>query len=325
MQISRLAASELLDLLGWKHARTGPKGRPFESCFNVLGCSLSLERLSFGEVILENKQGRLERIFSQLTSIKDEGRMSLHQAQVLHGLLRYSCGFFAGKHLQQVCMEILQLGRFKHLQSKGRLQEFCNYAAECLSSCKPRVVKSQGDIRPVLIFTDASWETNVGGIGAVVIDTISNRVVIYSGQVVDSLRDVWLKQVGEHFICQLELYAMVCIRWSLRSLLHDRRAIWWVDNEAARFAIIKGQSGSDVMNHLVRVYFKVDGGFPSYGWVERVPSFSNPADAPSRFEPEAVKGLFDGAEILEFQQPSDLLSNLMQSTAGQSRGKKRTS
>ena len=244
--------------------------------------------------------------------------MSLHQAQVLHGLLRYSCGFFAGKHLQQVCMEILRLGRFKHLQSRGRLQEFCNYAAECLSSCKPT---SGGDIRPVLIFTDASWEANVGGIGAVVIDTISNRVVIYSGQVVDSLRDVWLKQVGEHLICQLELYAMVCIRWSLKSLLHNRRAIGWVDNEAARFAIIKGQNGSDVMNHLVREYFKVDSGFPSYGWVERVPSFSNPADAPSRFEPEAVKNLFDGAEVLEFRQPSDLLSNLMQST----RGKNRTS
>ena len=66
-------------------------------------------------------------------------------------------------------------GRFKHLQSKGRLQEFCNYAAECLSSCKPRVIKLQGDIRPVLIFTDASWEANVGGVGAVVIDTIIER------------------------------------------------------------------------------------------------------------------------------------------------------
>ena len=319
------SASELLDLLGWKHARTGPKGRPFESCFNVLGCSLSLERLSFGEVVLENKQGRLERIFLQLTSIKAEDRMSLHQAQVLHGLLRYSRGFFAGKHLQQVCMEILQLGRFKHLQSRGRLHDFCTYAAECLSSCKPRVIRTKGDVRPVLIFTDASWEANVGGIGAVVIDTASNRVVIYSGQIVESLRDAWIQQVGEHLICQLELYAMVCIRWSLKHLLHDRRAIWWVDNEAARFAIIKGQSGSDVMNHLVRAYFSVDGGFPSYGWVERVPSFSNPADAPSRFEPETARGLFDDAELLEFQQPSELLSNLMQSMAGQSRGKKRTS
>ena len=79
------------------------------------------------------------------------------------------------------------------------------------------------------------------------------------------------------------------------------------------------------MNRLVREYFKADSGFPSYGWVERVPSFSNPADAPSRFEPEAVKDLFDGAEVLEFQQPPDLLSNLMQSTAGRLRGKNRTS
>ena len=56
-----------------------------------------------------------------------------------------------------------------------------------------------------------------------------------------------------------------------------------------------------------------------------MPSFGNPADAPSRFEPEAVKNLFDGRDVLEFRQPSDLLSNLMQSTAGRLRGKNRTS
>ena len=29
--------SEFLDLLGWRHDRTGPKGRPFASSFDVLG------------------------------------------------------------------------------------------------------------------------------------------------------------------------------------------------------------------------------------------------------------------------------------------------
>ena len=119
------SASELLDLLGWKHARTGPKGKPFETSFNVLGCSLNLERVAQGEVVLENKQGRLERIFPQLETIKSSGKMILHQSQVLHGLLRYSCGFFAGKHMQQVCMEVLQLGRSPSYQSRGRLAEFC--------------------------------------------------------------------------------------------------------------------------------------------------------------------------------------------------------
>ena len=74
------STSELLDLLGWRRARTGPKGKPFESSFNVLGCSLNLERINLGEVVLENKQGRLERIFAQLEAIKSSGRMTLHSS-----------------------------------------------------------------------------------------------------------------------------------------------------------------------------------------------------------------------------------------------------
>lgn len=105
---------------------------------------------------------------------------------------------------------------------------------------------------------------------------------------------------------------MVSLRWALRHLLHNRRVIWWVDNEAARFSLIKGQSGSELMNQLVREFFHVDGEFPSFSWIERIPSFSNPADAPSRFEPEASRDLFGAAEICDFIQPKELLSRLVQ-------------
>ena len=166
---SDMAASELLDLLGWKHARTGPKGKPFETSFNVLGCSLNLEHVVGGEVVLENKQGRLERIFAQLEEIKSACKMTLHQSQVLHGLLRYSCGFFSGRHMQQVCMEVLQLGRSPAYQSR---------ASSCLKACKPRKLRADGEVRLILIFTDASWESQVGGLGAVVIDTV---VALFGG------------------------------------------------------------------------------------------------------------------------------------------------
>ena len=313
---SDMAASELLDLLGWRHARTGPKGKPFETSFNVLGCSLNLEHVVRGEVVLENKQGRLERIFAQLEEIKSACKMTLHQSQVLHGLLRYSCGFFSGRHMQQVCMEVLQLGRSPAYQSRGRLADFCSYASSCLKACKPRKLRADGEVRPILIFTDASWESQVGGLGAVVIDTVADHVTIFSGQMVDALQSRWLKEVGEHLICQLELYVMVNLRWSLKKLLHNRRTIWWVDNEAARFSLIKGQSGSESMNQLVREYYHVDGDCPTFGWVERVPSFSNPADFPSRFKPELAKALFEYAETYPFMHSDDLISRLMQSTAG---------
>ena len=38
------------------------------------------------------------------------GILQLHEAQVLHGLLRYACGFFAGRNLHQVCAEIMAMG-----------------------------------------------------------------------------------------------------------------------------------------------------------------------------------------------------------------------
>ena len=64
------SASELLDLLGWKHARTGPKGRPFDSKFQVLGCALDLADVANGVVVAENRPGRIDRLLEHLQRIK---------------------------------------------------------------------------------------------------------------------------------------------------------------------------------------------------------------------------------------------------------------
>ena len=154
------------------------------------------------------------------------------------------------------------------------------------------------------------------------IDTVSGRVAIYCGQVADALKRHWLQEVGDHLICQLELYVMVSLRWSLRNLPHNRRAIWWVDNEAARFSLIKGQSGSESMSKLVRQYFHPDRDCPTYSWIERVPSFSNPADAPSRFKPELAKEWFPSAELRSLVRDSDLVERLVNPTAGRREGGK---
>ena len=88
------AASQLLDSLGWRHAKTGTKSSPFQKRFNVLGCSLDLDGLLKGSVLLENKPGRIDRLVELLTTIGAAGVLSKHQAQVVHGLMRYATGFF---------------------------------------------------------------------------------------------------------------------------------------------------------------------------------------------------------------------------------------
>ena len=72
------------------------------------------------------------------------------------------------------------------------------------------------------------------------------------------------------------------MRRKLKERLAGRRVIYFIDNEAARFALLKGTSGKDTMQQLTAAFHLVDLSFPSVAWVERIPSESNSSDAPSR-------------------------------------------
>lgn len=58
--------------------------------------------------------------------------------------------------------------------------------------------------------------------------------------------------------------------------------VWFVDNESARHGLIKGISDSKTMSDLIQAFAIKDSEAPSYSWYERVPSFSNVSDGPSR-------------------------------------------
>ena len=96
----------------------------------------------------------------------------------------------------------------------------------------------------------------MAGLGSVVVGTLNQ------GLLPDPLRDKWVQEVGDQIICQIELFAMVALRWQLGAFRHERRSIWWVDNEAARHCLIKGVSGSKSMQRLCRSFY--DLGFASY-------------------------------------------------------------
>ena len=234
------AASQLLDLLGWRHAKTGSKAFPFKQAFQVLGCSLNLSEIRLGGITLENKPGRLDRLIELLQGIRADGCLTKHQGQVIHGLMRYACGFFSGKFLHQVCVEVLALSNSGARKGRSEVASFCNYAISMLKAATPRRIDVTADRDPILIFTDGCWEKGYAGIGAVIIDLSSGKKLVCRGVVPGILLDRWKNMVGEHIICQIELYVMVLVRWLYKEWFRNRRTIWWVDNDAARFCIIKG-------------------------------------------------------------------------------------
>jgi hypothetical protein len=82
-------------------------------------------------------------------------------------------------------------------------------------------------------------------------------------------------------ICQIELVAVLFVRYFYRNELSNSSALYFVDNEAARFCLIKGSSPALSMYNICRAVSLVEAEFPSASWYERVASESNIADPPS--------------------------------------------
>jgi hypothetical protein len=229
-----MLVSDFLDLFGWRHDRTGPTGKPFGSAFDVLGLTLDLTGLrNDRSVILRNKEGRVEKIASKIVKVKDSGVMSLSDAQEIHGLLNFATGYFAGRSLKYACFRIFSLvdKGDRHLP---QLQSWCDEALLLLDSVKPRTIPVSISTSTVLVFTDGSWESNVAGLGAVLLNESTGNRLVVQDRVQDGLLDLWRDLVGDQLICQIELFAMVLVRWEWQLELSNR----WV----LLFVIVKGRS-----------------------------------------------------------------------------------
>ena len=138
------------------------------------------------------------------------------------------------------------------------------------------------DTKKILIFTEGSWESGSAALGAVIIHESSGQGLVIQDLVHQSLLDLWKDLVGDHPISQIELFAVVLVRWEFQKELSNKRVLLFVDNNSARGGILKGRSSSPTMDDLLKAFYAAESSYPSFWWVERVPSKSNPADEPSR-------------------------------------------
>ena len=95
----------------------------------------------------------------------------------------------------------------------------------------------------------------------------------------------------QQVVGQTELLPAVLARRVWKDKLRGRLVVYFVDNEAARFALIKGSSPTTDSAWLTGEFWRAEAESGAFSWFERVPSPSNPADAPSRGEREVSVGL----------------------------------
>ena len=279
-RVLTLAVSALFDMLGWQHAKVGDKAADFAEAFDVLGVNFNLTQLPQGILTVINKTTRIDKLCAMLDQVSEAGSLSMAKASEIQGLLNFAVGYFSGRALKHLISAFLPFADQRQRAATKMLRDLCAYAKAMLLSTPPRVHSCHDDKMPILFFTDGAWEAGVATAGAVVV--CGAKRLAHVVEVPQALIDKWQTLTGEQVISQIELWALLAVRWHYRSDTLNRRVIAFIDNEAARICAIKATSPSSTMRAMARIFGDLEMLWPCYFWVERVCSFSNPSDLPSR-------------------------------------------
>eukprot|EP00435_Cladocopium_sp_Y103_P062657 s123_g24.t1 len=278
-EFTTCVVSSFLQMLGWKHAVSGKKAKPFAECFSALGVEYNLSNIHAGSFTIGNKPERLQRIQRMIEQVYADQRLTTSTAASIHGLLNFASSFALGKALQPAAQGFSTLATGVTLPSRV-LCELCEHALAVLQSLQPRTVAASAEVAPILIYTDGAFDGDLADWGALLLDPLTGMRLCYAGKVPCFLLEAWKYLVGEQLVCQIEMYAVLCIGWQARHLLH--KALLFIDNEPCRYCLIKGRSPSDPLFRMAHACSCLEGALPGYLWFERIASFCNPADLPPR-------------------------------------------
>ena len=153
-----------------------------------------------------------------------------------------------------------------------------------------REFEFRAEHKPPLILIADGWQKDLGppyelGAGAVIWDPLTARLEYFSMRIDDDLLDRWSsKGTKAMLINQAELIPALVARFTWKDLFRRRTMIHFVDNDGVRDAFIRGNSSSSDSGVMLGLLTLIDVQLKRDVWIERVPSPSNIADGPSRFD-----------------------------------------
>ena len=129
---------------------------------------------------------------------------------------------------------------------------------------------------------DASHESNFSGVGAVCYDSAGTELWHFGDSLsIDQVKRVNMDDKGT-IISELEAMAVHAGVNQLASEHKHLDVICFIDNDAVLASMIKAGSPNDVMQNAASSVATIEVTHDLRLWFERVPSYSNPADGPSR-------------------------------------------
>ena len=295
-----IQAEQVFELLGWE-VKKNDQGivPPFSEEFTALGVIFNFSGWEKGQLEVRNKPERAERAERLVKLMLDQpGRMGAVAGE-LSGVLAFSraqcygrCGAYALRILADIAA-----GRIRKVDDA--VKEHLLFWPDFLRKAKPRrIVVKKSPQKPALIFVDGAEETSGVGVGAVLICPATGRKEAFGGNLPDELPAAWRREgQKEKVIHQAELLPALLSMVAWGEMLEERQVFLFVDNDAARAAVVKGTTNNFPSARIVAKIWEIAVVRGIQLWVERVPSWSNVADGPSRNEWQEAREL--GCKRLE--------------------------
>ncbi|CAE7340979.1 unnamed protein product [Symbiodinium sp. CCMP2456] len=269
---------------------------------------------ALGWTHVANKEGRSDRIQALADRMCQDGEDLRQLATSLHGLLNFASGFTLGSSLKPIARTCSRIASRPASFGAEAIKQMNDLLKATLSSWRPRKLHMTDPRKPVILYTDGSYEGGRAMWGAFFIDPESDHKVCLSGLVPSLIRKVWLLQAGEQIICEIELFAVVCAKWVFGRRMANRKAFIFIDNNSALATLVKRNSQSDAMFRLMSLINVMDSVYPVGAWYHRVPSKSNPADLPSRDESDLLCRTFGARDKGEFAPPGEMVRFITEPT-----------
>ena len=290
---------EVLKLLGWTFSDSEKKRKPFNANFRALGTSLDLTLANLRKIVVGNTPERISDIVGEIQGIISRRSLTAPQASSLRGKFNFAYGNFRGRPLapalRQLSNRAEQHAGSAHVNERlmlalGELRDF-------LLEERPREVNFGKDQETAILFSDGAFEDGAASAGAVFLSSQSSNPEFWGIEIDKSLVKSWNNQGSNHAIAQAELFPIAVGLETWAEQIRNKYLLIFVDNNAVLDAMIKGNTGCfaslELLSHTCMKLMRLG----CVVWITRVPSSSNIADGPSRFDWKTVESIPGGSKV----------------------------
>ena len=217
--------------------------------------------------------------------------LSRVEGERLRGRLQFASNQLFGRRFRN-CLRELNFHVAPAMKTvSAELAASLRLMCHLLALNSPRSV-SVAHVQWSYLFVDASFDPEVfSGIGGVLFDSSGTCAGCFSERVDTTLLQSLMKPEQQTTILELEGLAVAAALGVFREKVRGTRLVIFTDNQSVQASLVKCKSANNSLDLIIRSICMFEEDLCTLAWIDRVPSYSNPADLLSREVCHSYRGV----------------------------------